>query len=65
VKPVLHGSFAAYQKSKSHTINHFHEKLLLLKDRLHTRGARRIARARHDYLVSFLRRFHAEWDGRA
>jgi len=65
VSPVLHGSFAAYQKSKSHTINHFHEKLLLLKDRLHTREARRIARERHDYLVGFLKRFHAEWDGRA
>ncbi|HLY09370.1 MAG TPA: HD domain-containing protein [Planctomycetota bacterium] len=65
VRPVLHGSFAAYKKSRSHTINHFHEKLLLLKDRLHTRGARRIARERHEYLVGFLKRFHAEWEGRA
>lgn len=64
VKPVLHGSFAAYKKSRSHTINHFHEKLLLLKDRLHTREARRIARNRHAFLVAFLERFHAEWDGR-
>jgi uncharacterized protein len=64
-RPVLHRSFAAYKKSKGHTINHFHEKLLLLKDRLHTREARRIARARHEYLVKFLDRFHAEWDGRA
>jgi uncharacterized protein len=65
VKPVLHGSFSAYKKSRSHTINHFHEKLLLLRERLHTREARRIARARHAYLVKFLDRFHAEWDGRA
>lgn len=65
VKPVLHGSFAAYKKSKSHTINHFHEKLLLLKGRLHTREARRIARERHAFLVTFLKRFHAEWDGKA
>ena len=64
VRPVLHGSFASYRRSKSHTINHFHEKLLLLRDRLHTRGARRIARERHAYLVGFLKRFHAEWDGR-
>lgn len=64
-KPVLHGSFAAYKKSKSHTINHFHEKLLLLKDRLHTREARRIARDRHAFLGDFLKRFHAEWDGKA
>lgn len=65
VRPVLHRSFAAYKKSRGHTINHFHEKLLLLKDRLHTREARRLARARHAYLVEFLERFHAEWDGRA
>lgn len=65
VKPVLHGSFAAYKKSKSHTINHFHEKLLLLKDRLHTREARRIARERHAFLGAFLKRFHAEWSGKA
>jgi uncharacterized protein len=65
VKPVLHGSFAAYKKSKSHTINHFHEKLLLLKDRLHTREARRIARERHAFLGAFLKRFHAEWAGKA
>jgi len=65
VPPVLHGSFSAYKKSKSHTINHFHEKLLLLRTRLHTRAARRIARDRHAYLKAFLKRFHAEWDGRA
>jgi uncharacterized protein len=65
VKPVLHGSFAAYKKSKSHTINHFHEKLLLLKNRLHTREARRIARERHAFLGAFLKRFHAEWAGKA
>jgi uncharacterized protein len=63
-KPVLHRSFAAYKKSRGHTINHFHEKLLLLKDRLHTKAARRIARDRHSFLVTFLKRFHAEWDGK-
>jgi uncharacterized protein len=62
--PVLHRSFAAYKKSRGHTINHFHEKLLLLKDRLHTKEARRIARRRHAFLVSFLERFLAEWEGR-
>lgn len=65
VKPVMHRSFAAYKKSKGHTINHFYEKLLLLKDRLHTRGARRLAKERHAYLAGFLKRFLAEWDGRA
>ena len=62
-KPVLHRSFAAYKKSRGHTINHFHEKLLLLKARLHTREAKRIAKKRHAYLVEFLRTFHREWKG--
>jgi uncharacterized protein len=65
VPPVLHRSFGAYKKSKGPTLNHFYEKLLLLKKRLHTREARRLARARHAYLADFLRRFLAEWSGRA
>ena len=65
VKPVLHTSFAAYKGSRSPTLNHFHEKLLLLRGRLHTKAARRIARARHAYLVDFLKRFHREWRGQA
>ncbi|MBI3857112.1 MAG: HD domain-containing protein [Planctomycetes bacterium] len=64
-KPVLHRTFAAYKKSRGHTINHFYEKLLLLKDRLHTREARRIARHRHAFLVAFLKRFNREWNGDA
>lgn len=64
VKPVAHRSFAAYKKSKGPTINHFYEKLLLLKKRLHTREAKRLARERHRYMLDFLRRFLAEWDGR-
>lgn len=63
-RPVMHATFAAYKKSRGHTINHFHEKLLLLKDRLHTREAKRIAKGRHAVLVEFLRRFHREWNGK-
>ena len=62
-KPVLHKTFAAYKKSRGHTINHFHEKLLLLKGRLHTREAKRIAKKRHEYLVTFLKTFHRAWKG--
>jgi uncharacterized protein len=62
--PVLHRTFAAYKKSRGHTVNHFHEKLLLLKRRLHTREARRIAQDRHAFLVTFLKRFHREWSGK-
>ena len=61
--PRLHCSFAQYRRSRGHTINHFHEKLLLVKARLHTREARRLARSRHAFMEVFLRRFHREWEG--
>lgn len=64
VAPQAHGSFEAYKKSAGTTVNHFHEKLLLLKDRMHTAAGRRLAEARHRYMEAFLERFHAEWDGR-
>ncbi len=60
--PILHESFDDYAKSKSHTINHFHEKLLLLKDRLHTNTAKTIGKERHSYMDEFLKQFHKEWD---
>ena len=63
VPPELHASFAAYKNNKGPTINHFHEKLLLLKDRFHTPTARRLAQERHAFMEEFLARFHAEWDG--
>jgi len=62
--PQLHGSFEQYRKSQSATINHFHEKLLLLKDRMNTVTARRIAAKRHDFMIEFLDQFMREWDGR-
>lgn len=64
-KPVMHKSFAAYKKSRGHSINHFYEKLLLLKGRLHTREARRIAAGRDKMMRDFLRRFFKEWEGLA
>jgi uncharacterized protein len=57
-----HVSFEAYKKNSGPTINHFHEKLLLLKDRMNTPTARRLAEGRHQFMVDFLRRFHAEWN---
>jgi uncharacterized protein len=65
ISPEAHDSFAAYKNSKTPTINHFYEKLLLLKDRLHTETAREIAAARHQYMQQFLKRFYAEWEGKA
>jgi uncharacterized protein len=57
-----HASFEAYKKNSGPTINHFHEKLLLLKDRMNTGTARRLAEGRHQLMVDFLQQFHAEWN---
>jgi len=62
VAPELHGNFDAYQKNQSHTINHFYEKLLLLKDRLNTASAKKLAERRHQFLTDFLTEFHYEWN---
>lgn len=61
--PGTHDSFEAYRSSGSTTINHFHEKLLLLADRMNTSAARRLAASRHSYMRSFLERFQKEWGG--
>ncbi len=61
-KPELHASFNQYQKSQGASINHFYEKLLLLKDRLHTAPARKIAIKRHRYMEKFLTTFYQEWN---
>jgi uncharacterized protein len=61
--PELHASFAAYKAKGGPTINHFYEKLLLLKDRMQTPTGRRLAAARHAYLEGFLAQFFAEWNG--
>lgn len=63
IKPVLHESFEAYKSSTAPTINHFYEKLLLLKDRMHTETARQMAAQRHQYMEDFLNQFYAEWNG--
>lgn len=61
VAPEMHDSFEAYAHAQSHTINHFHEKLLLLSDRMHTNTAKQMAQERHDFMVQFLEQFHREW----
>ncbi len=52
-----------YKKSNSPTINHFYEKLLLLKDKMNTNSAKAIAEKRHNYMVSYLDQFYKEWHG--
>jgi uncharacterized protein len=61
VPPELHTSFTAYKKNAGPTINHFYEKLLLLRDRMQTETGRAMAAERHDFMQEFLRRFMDEW----
>jgi len=64
IKPKLHKSFEEYKKAKSTSINHFYEKLLLLKDLMSTKTAKKIAKERHKFMKQFLDRFFKEWDCR-
>ncbi len=65
LSPTLHESFEDYQSQKTSTINHFYEKLLLLKDRMNTETAKHIAALRHQYMEDFLNQFYQEWEGKA
>ncbi len=62
--PRIHVTFEQYKNSKSATINHFYEKLLLLKDMMNTKAAKRIAEQRHEVMLRFLDQFMNEWEGR-
>jgi len=52
-----------YKKSGGPTINHFYEKLLLLKDRMNTRTGREMAYKRHQFIEDYLIQFFSEWAG--
>jgi len=62
IKPKLHKSFKEYKNSKGTSINHFYEKLLLFKNRLNTKTAKKIAQKRHEFLKSYLKQFFKEWE---
>ena len=61
--PVLHESFEQYRGAGGATLNHFYEKLFLLRDRMNTAAGRRLAQERHRFMEGFVARFLAEWDG--
>lgn len=64
IKPNLNMTKAQYKASNAPTINHFYEKLLLLKDKMNTKTGYKIAEKRHDYMVDFLEQFYDEWNGK-
>ncbi len=63
IAPNLNMTKAEYKKSTTPTINHFYEKLLLLKDRMNTNTGKKIAAQRHVYMEQFLDQFFSEWKG--
>lgn len=63
IAPNLNMSKKEYKNSEAPTLNHFYEKLLLLKDKMNTETGKKIALERHQYMENFLSQFYAEWEG--
>jgi uncharacterized protein len=63
ISPKLNMSKEEYKNSESPTLNHFYEKLLLLKDKMNTPTGKKLAEQRHKFMEHFLSQFYAEWDG--
>ena len=62
VKPIAHASFEEYKNSKGTTINHFYEKLLLLKNLMNTKTGKKIAEERNKFIKDYLKEFFKEWE---
>lgn len=64
IEPKLNMTKEEYKASNAPTINHFYEKLLLLKDRMNTETGKKIAQKRHEFMELYLEQFYAEWTGK-
>lgn len=64
IKSVMHQTSEEYKKNSSPSINHFYEKLFLLKDLMNTKTAKKIAEGRHEFMEDYLKEFFAEWEGK-
>jgi uncharacterized protein len=63
IKPNLNMTSEEYKSSTSPTLNHFYEKLLLLKDKMNTEAGKRMAEHRHEFIKDYLAEFYQEWEG--
>ena len=63
IAPKLNMTREEYKTNDSPTLNHFYEKLLLLKDKMNTETGKKLAQERHRFMEAFLSQFYAEWEG--
>ncbi len=64
ILPNLNMNKEEYKNNEAPTINHFYEKLLLLKNKMNTETGKKIALERHDFMITFLEQFYGEWNGK-